>query len=72
MIFGYPFESCKLGLDCERGRVIMRLKIHNNFLIPIWEMQVGSWALVTLRDSFAHFDRIRIVLGLIMVDFEWI
>jgi hypothetical protein len=35
-------------------------------------MQVGSWALVTLRDSFAHFDRIRIVLGLIMVNFEWI
>ena len=43
---------------------IMGLKIQNNFLIPIWEMQVGSRALVTSWHSFSHFDQIRIVLGL--------
>jgi len=30
-------------------------------------MQVGSQALVTLRHYLAHFDQIRIVLGLIVV-----
>jgi hypothetical protein len=50
---------------------IMGLKIQNNFLIPIWEMQVGSWALVKLRHSFAHFDQIHIVLGWILVNPEW-
>ena len=50
---------------------IMGLKIQNNFLIPIWEMQAGSRALVTLRHSLAHFDQIRILLGLIMVNPEW-
>jgi hypothetical protein len=50
---------------------IMGLKIQNNFLIPIWEMQVGSRALVTLRHSFAHFDQIRIVLGSILVNPKW-
>ena len=49
----------------------MGLKKHDNSFIPIWEMQVGSWALVTLRHFFAHFDRIRIVLGSIMVNPEW-
>ena len=33
----------------------MGLKIQNNFLIPIWGMQVGSRAFVTVRHSFAHF-----------------
>jgi len=50
---------------------IMDLKIQNNFLIPIWEMEVGSWALVTLRDSFSHFDQIRIVLESILGKLEW-
>ena len=50
---------------------IMGLKIQNNFLTPIWEMQVGSPALVTLRHYFPHFDQIRIVLGLILVNHEW-
>jgi hypothetical protein len=50
---------------------IMGLKIQNIFLIPIWEMQVGSRALVTLRHSFAHFDQIRIVLGSILVNPKW-
>ena len=49
----------------------MGLKIQNNFLIPIWEMQVGSWALVTLRHSIAHFDQTRIVLEPILVNPEW-
>jgi hypothetical protein len=50
---------------------IKGLKIQNNFLIPIWEMQAGSWALATLRHSLAHFDQFRIVLGLILVNPEW-
>jgi hypothetical protein len=50
---------------------LMALKIQNNFLIPIWEMQVGSQALVTLRHSFGHFDQIRIILGSIMVNHKW-
>ena len=53
------------------GIGIMGLKIQNNFLIPIWEIQVGSRALVTLRHSLAHFDQIRILLGLILVNLEW-
>jgi hypothetical protein len=48
----------------------MGLKISNNFLIPILEMQEGSRALITLRHSLAHFDQIRIVLGLILVSPE--
>jgi hypothetical protein len=32
---------------------------------------VGSRALATLRHSFAHFDQIHIVLGLILVNPEW-
>jgi len=50
---------------------IMGLKIQNNFLIPIREMQVGSWVLITLRHSFAHFDQICIVLGFILVNPQW-
>jgi len=50
---------------------IMGLKIQNNFLIPIWEMQVGSRALVTLRHSFVHFEQICIALGSILVNLEW-
>jgi len=50
---------------------IMGLKIQNSFLIPIWEMEVGSRVLVTLRHSFSHFDQIHIVLGLILVNLEW-
>jgi hypothetical protein len=53
------------------GSGIMGLKIQNNFLIPIWEMQVGSRVLVTLRHSIAHFDQTRIVLGSILVNPEW-
>jgi len=34
-------------------------------------MQVGSRALVTLRHSLSHFDQIRIVLRLILVNPEW-
>ena len=34
-------------------------------------MQVGSRALVTLRQSLARFDQIRIVLGMILVNPEW-
>jgi hypothetical protein len=34
-------------------------------------MQVGSRVLVTLRHSLAHFDQIRIVWGLIMINPEW-
>ena len=44
----------------------MGLKIQNIFWIPIGEMQVGSRALGTLRQSFAYFDQIRVVLGLIL------
>ena len=50
---------------------IMGLKILNKFLMPIWEMRVGSRELVTLRHSFAQFDQIHIVLGLILVNPEW-
>ena len=35
-------------------------------------MQAGSRELVTLSNSFAHFDQIHNVLGLILVNFEWI
>jgi len=100
IIFGYPFESCTHGRNCEWRRVvlgpffshirvilgpsltrpewsvfgrneIMGLKIQNNFLICIWEIPVGSRVLVTLRYSFAHFDQIRIVLGMISVNPGW-
>ena len=50
---------------------IVGLEIQNKFLIPIWEMQVGSRALVKLRHSFSYFDQIRIVLGLVLVNPEW-
>jgi hypothetical protein len=50
---------------------IMGLEIQNKFLIPIWEMQVGSRALVKLRHSFSYFDQIRIILGLVLVNPEW-
>ena len=50
---------------------IMGLKIQNNFLITIWDIQVGSRALVTLRHSLADFDQIRIVLRWIFVHPEW-
>jgi len=49
----------------------MGLKILNNFLILIWDLYVGSRALATLRHSLEHFDQIRIVLGLILVNLEW-
>ena len=50
---------------------IMGLKIQNSFLIPIWEMEVGSRVLVTLRHTLVHFDQIHIVLGLILVNPKW-
>ena len=53
------------------GSGIMGLKIQNNFWIAIWEMQVGSRVLVTLRHSIAHFDQTRIVLEPILVNPEW-
>ena len=61
--------SAKWRLFVRSG--IMGLKIKNNFLIPIWKMQVGSRVLVTLRHSFAKFDQIRIFLGLILVNPKW-
>jgi len=50
---------------------VMGSKIQNNILICIWGMQVGSWAFVTVRHSFAHFDQIRIVSRSILVNPEW-
>jgi hypothetical protein len=50
---------------------IMDLKIYINFFIHFWEIYVGSRALTMLRHSFAHFDQIHIVLGLILVNLEW-
>ena len=47
---------------------IMGLKIQNNFWIPIWDIQVGSRALVMLRHSLVHFDQTHIVFGLILVN----
>ena len=35
-------------------------------MVPIWEMQVGSWVLATLRHFFAPVYHIRIVLGSIL------
>ena len=49
---------------------ITGLKIQINFLTPIWDMQVGSRALVMVRHSFAHLDQFRIGLGLILVNSE--
>jgi hypothetical protein len=69
VILGLSLTSPEWRLFGRRG--IMGLKIQSNILIPIWEMQVGSRVLVTLRHSFAHFDQIRIVLGLILVNPKW-
>ena len=68
-ILGPSLTSLERRLFGRSG--IMGLKIQNNFLIPIWEIQVGSRALVTLRHSFSHFDQIHIVLGATMVNPEW-
>jgi hypothetical protein len=69
VILGPSLTNPKWRLFGRSG--IMCLKIQINFLIPIWEMQVGSRALVKLRHSFAHFDQIRIVLGTILVNPKW-
>ena len=50
---------------------IMSLKIQNNFWIRIWEMQVGSRALGTLRHSFCPFRLNSYRLGLILDNPEW-
>jgi len=69
VILGPSLTSPEWRLFGRSG--IMHLKIQNNFLIPIWEMQLGYRALVTLQHSFYHFDQIHIILGLILVNPEW-
>ena len=69
VILGPVLTSLERRLFERNG--IMGLKYINNFLIPIWEMQVDSRDLSKLRHSLAHFDQIRIILGLILVNPEW-
>jgi len=69
VILGPTLTSLERRLFGRSG--IMGLKIQNNFLIPIWGMQVGSRAFVTVRHSFAHFDQIRVILGSILVYPQW-
>ena len=69
VILGPSLTSPEWRLFGRSG--IMGLEIQNNFLIPIWEMQVGSRALVTLRHYFSQFDRIRIILESILVNPKW-